>query len=175
MKRFFIPLGIFFVVVIFLGIGLTLKPREVPSPLIGKPAPEFLLPHLQDPKKMFSPKDLIGQVWLLNVWASWCGGCREEHPLLLQLAKNEEIPLYGVDYKDRRDEALGWLKQRGNPYVVTVMDESGRVGSDYGVYGVPETYLVDKGGVIRFKQIGILDHDTWHATLRPLIKELQRQ
>lgn len=175
MKRFLIPLGIFFVVVIFLGIGLTLKPREVPSPLIGKPAPAFSLPHLQNMNKMFSPTDLIGQVWLLNVWASWCGGCRDEHPLLIQLAENGDVPLYGVDYKDRRDEALEWLEKLGNPYAVTVMDVSGRVGIDYGVYGVPETYLIDKEGIIRFKQIGRLDHETWQNTLRPLVKELQRQ
>ena len=174
-KRFLIPLGIFFVVVIFLGVGLTLKPREVPSPLIGKPAPAFSLPHLQDPGKMFSPNDLKGQVWLLNVWASWCGGCRDEHPLLVQLAESGDVPLYGVDYKDRRHEALGWLEQWGNPYLVTVMDVSGRVGIDYGVYGVPETYLIDKDGIIRFKQIGILDHETWQKTLRPLVKELQQQ
>jgi len=175
MKRFLIPFGIFLVVVIFLAVGLTLKPREVPSPLIGKPAPDFLLPQLHDPQKMFTPQDLKGRVWLLNVWASWCGGCREEHPLLVQVAKSGEVPIYGVDYKDGRIEALEWLRNLGNPYVLTVVDESGRVGIDYGVYGVPETYLIDKTGIIRFKQIGILDQETWQRTLLPLIKDLQQQ
>lgn len=175
MKRFLLPLGIFAVVVGFLGIGLTLNPREVPSPLIGKPAPEFSLPQLHEPQQMFSPKDLTGKVWLLNVWASWCGGCKEEHPVLMQLAASGEVPIYGMDYKDRREEALTWLRQWGNPYPVIAVDESGRVGINYGVYGVPETYVIDKSGVIRYKQIGPLDQDTVQRKVLPLVRELQQQ
>ncbi|MBX3236091.1 MAG: DsbE family thiol:disulfide interchange protein [Nitrospiraceae bacterium] len=174
MKRYLLPLAIFGVLVGFLAVGLTLNPREVPSPLIDKPAPAFSLPQLHDTTKALAPRDLAGTVWMLNVWASWCGGCKEEHPLLMQLAEAGDVPIYGMDYKDRRDEALTWLRQRGNPYLVTVTDETGRVGIDYGVYGVPETYVIDKAGVIRFKQIGPLDDETVRAKILPLVKRLQQ-
>lgn len=175
MKRFLLPFVIFAVVVGFLAVGLTLNPREVPSPLVGKSVPDFSLPQLHDPDKVFSPKDMLGQVWLFNVWASWCGGCREEHPVLMKLAKAGEAPIYGMDYKDRRDEALMWLRRHGNPYPLTAVDESGRVGIDYGVYGVPETYVIDKAGIIRYKQIGPLDEDTLRQKIIPLIRDLQKQ
>lgn len=175
MKRFLIPLALFVVVVGFLAIGLTLNPREVPSPLIGKPAPAFTLPQLHDPGKALSPHDLVGKVWLLNFWASWCGGCKDEHPVLMQLAKSGEVPIYGMDYKDQRDEALTWLRRWGNPYPAIAVDQSGRVGIDYGVYGVPETYVIDKAGMIRFKQIGPLDHDALEKKILPLVKALQSQ
>ncbi len=175
MKRFLLPLAVFVVLVGFLGVGLKLDPREVPSPLIGKPAPDFSLPQLHNPEKVFSPKDAVGKVWLLNVWASWCGGCRDEHPVLMRLAQSSQVPLYGMDYKDRRDEALTWLRQWGNPYPVTVMDETGRAGIDYGVYGVPETYVIDKTGVIRYKQIGPLDEETVQGKILPLVQELQQK
>ena len=175
MRRFLLPFGIFVVVVGFLAIGLTLNPREVPSPLVGKAAPGFSLPQLYDRDKVFSPKDLAGKVWLLNFWASWCGGCKDEHPVLMQLAKAGEVPIYGMDYKDQRDEALTWLIRWGNPYPVIAVDESGRVGIDYGVYGVPETYVIDKAGVIRYKQIGPLDQDMLRKKILPLVRELQTQ
>ena len=175
MRRFLLPFGIFVVVVGFLAIGLTLNPREVPSPLVGKAAPGFSLPQLYDRDKVFSPKDLAGKVWLLNFWASWCGGCKDEHPVLMQLAKAGEVPIYGMDYKDQRDEALTWLRRWGNPYPVIAVDESGRVGIDYGVYGVPETYVIDKAGVIRYKQIGPLDQDMLRKKILPLVRELQTQ
>jgi len=175
MKRFLLPLGLFAVVVGFLAVGLTLNPREVPSPFIGKPAPDFVLPQLHDPEKVFSPKDLAGQVWLLNVWASWCSGCKEEHPVLMQLAQSGSVPVYGMDYKDQRAEALIWLKRQGNPYPLSAMDESGRIGIDYGVYGVPETFVIDKKGLIRYKQIGPLDQDSLDRKVLPLVKELQNQ
>ena len=175
MKRFLLPLGLFGVVMGFLAVGLTLNPREVPSPLIGKPAPDFSLPQLHDPEKQFSPNDLAGQVWLLNVWASWCSGCKEEHPVLMQLAQNGSVSVYGMDYKDQRPEALTWLKRQGNPYPLSAMDEAGRVGIDYGVYGVPETFVIDKKGVIRYKQIGPLDQETLDRKVLPLVKELQSQ
>ncbi len=175
MKRFLLPFVIFAIVVGFLAVGLTLNPREVPSPLVGKSVPPFSLPQLHDPEKVFSPKDMLGQVWLFNVWASWCGGCKEEHPVLMKLAKAGEVPIYGMDYKDRRDEALTWLRRHGNPYPLTAVDESGRVGIDYGVYGVPETYVIDKTGVIRYKQIGPLDDDTLRQKILPLVRELQQR
>ncbi|WP_455387627.1 DsbE family thiol:disulfide interchange protein [Petrachloros mirabilis] len=175
MKRFLLPLGLFAVVVGFLAVGLTLNPREVPSPFIGKPAPDFVLPRLDDPEKVFSPKDLAGQVWLLNIWASWCSGCKEEHPALMQLAKDGSVPIYGMDYKDQRAEALTWLKRHGNPYPLSAMDEAGRIGIDYGVYGVPETFVIDKKGIIRYKQIGPLDQESLSRKVLPLVKELQNQ
>lgn len=175
MKRFLLPLAIFAVVVGFLAVGLTLNPREVPSPLVGKSAPDFSLPQLHDQEKVFSPNELTGQVWLLNFWASWCGGCKDEHPVLMQLAQSGEVPIYGMDYKDRREEALTWLRRWGNPYPVVGVDESGRVGINYGVYGVPETYVIDKQGVIRYKQIGPLDDDVVAKKILPLVKELQAQ
>lgn len=175
MKRFLLPFGIFVVVVGFLAVGLTLNPREVPSPLVGKAAPVFSLPHLYDQDRVFSPKDLTGKVWLLNFWASWCGGCKDEHPVLMQLAKAGEVPIYGMDYKDQREEAVIWLRQWGNPYSAIGVDASGRVGIDYGVYGVPETYVIDKAGMIRYKQIGPLDHDTLRKKILPLVRELQTQ
>ena len=173
MKRFLLPLAIFAVLVGFLAVGLTLNPREVPSPLVGKLAPAFRLPQLHDQEKTFSPADMTGQVWLLNVWASWCGGCKEEHPVLMRVAQAGEVPIYGMDYKDRRDEALTWLRRQGNPYPLTAVDEAGRTGIDYGVYGVPETYVIDKQGVIRYKQIGPLDDEVVAKTIMPLVKELQ--
>ena len=176
MNRFLLPLGIFVVVVGFLAVGLTLNPRDFPSPLVGRPAPDFSLPQLYEQEKIFSPKELRGKVWLLNVWASWCEACKEEHPVLLRMAKAGEVPIYGIDYKDKREEALRWLKEQGgNPYVVIAVDESGRVGIDYGVYGVPETYVIDKAGVIRYKQIGPLREDILQGKIMPLVRELQKQ
>ena len=175
MNRYLLPLVIFAVVVGFLAVGLTLNPREIPSPLVGKPAPDFSLPQLYDQEKIFSSKELAGKVWLLNFWASWCGGCKTEHPVLMQLAQSGAVPIYGMDYKDQREEALTWLKQWGNPYPVIAMDQSGRVGIDYGVYGVPETYVIDKQGMIRYKQIGPLDDETVAKKILPLVKELQAQ
>lgn len=175
MKRFLLPLAIFVVMVGFLAVGLTLNPREVPSPLVGKAAPDFSLPQLHEPDKVFSPKDLAGKVWLLNFWASWCSGCKDEHPVLMQLAKSGEVPIYGADYKDRREEALTWLQRWGNPYQLIGVDEAGRVGINYGVYGVPETYVIDKAGKIRYKQIGPVDQDILDKKILPLVRELQNQ
>jgi cytochrome c biogenesis protein CcmG/thiol:disulfide interchange protein DsbE len=164
---------IFAVVVGFLAVGLTLNPREIPSPLVGKPAPDFSLPQLYDQEKVFSSKELAGNVWLLNFWASWCSGCKTEHPVLMRIAESGEVPIYGMDYKDQREEAITWLRQWGNPYPVIAMDQSGRVGIDYGVYGVPETYVIDKQGMIRYKHIGPLDDETVAKKILPLVKELQ--
>jgi cytochrome c biogenesis protein CcmG/thiol:disulfide interchange protein DsbE len=172
--RWTIPLAIFVVLMAFLWVGLGRDPREVPSPLIGKPAPAFRLAQLHAPGQMLSTDDLKGKVWLLNVWASWCVSCRVEHPLLLGLAKANLVPVYGLDYKDKPDDGRAWLAQNGNPYAASIVDQDGRVGIDYGVYGVPETFLIDKGGVIRYKQIGPLSMDTLQQKILPLVRELQR-
>lgn len=173
MKRFLIPLGIFIVLVGFLAVGLRLNPREVPSPLINKPAPPFTLPELMDPQRTFSQKDMLGKVWLLNVWASWCVSCREEHPVLVEFSKRNIVPVYGLNYKDERKDALAWLARLGNPYTLSIMDRDGRIGIDYGVYGVPETYVIDKQGMIRYKQIGPVTPEILDAKIVPLVKKLQ--
>jgi cytochrome c biogenesis protein CcmG, thiol:disulfide interchange protein DsbE len=171
-KRFLLPLLIFAVLVGFLAVGLTLKPREVPSPLVGKPAPAFSLPLLHEPAKSLSLADLRGKVWLLNVWASWCVACRHEHPLLVDLARSGAVPLYGLNYKDPRADALQWLQRFGNPYRQSMSDTAGLVGIDFGVYGVPETFVIDKGGVIRFKHIGPVTPEVLRDKILPLVKQL---
>jgi cytochrome c biogenesis protein CcmG/thiol:disulfide interchange protein DsbE len=163
---------VFLALVMLLAIGLTLNPREVPSPLIDRPAPAFELPQLHAPERMFSPLSMKGQVWILNVWASWCVACREEHPVLVDLAKSGVVPILGLNYKDRRDDALGWLKRFGDPYRISLVDLDGKVGIDYGVYGVPETYVIDKQGVIRYKRIGPVTPEILQMKILPLIKSL---
>jgi cytochrome c biogenesis protein CcmG/thiol:disulfide interchange protein DsbE len=175
MTRFLLPLGIFVVLVGFLLVGLNLNPRQVPSPLIGKPAPEFQLQQLHQAEQTLTSKDNLGKVWLLNVWASWCVSCREEHPLLVELAKSGIVPVYGLNYKDQRDDALRWLRQFGDPYTVSIVDPEGRTGIDYGVYGVPETYVIDKNGIIRYKQIGPVTVEALQTKILPLVKELELQ
>jgi cytochrome c biogenesis protein CcmG, thiol:disulfide interchange protein DsbE len=173
-KRYvLIPLVLFLVLAVFLAIGLNRDPHEVPSPLVGKPAPMFELRQLDQPAT-FGPKDMAGKVWLLNVWASWCVSCRVEHPVLVDFAKKKIAPLVGLDYKDKDPEAKAWLAQHGNPYDLSVVDADGRVGIDYGVYGVPETYVIDKAGVIRFKQIGPVSPEVLQTKILPLIQELQK-
>ena len=175
MKRALIPFALFLIMAGFLFKGLFLNPREVPSPLVGKPAPAFSLPRLDQPAKQFSPKDMLGQVWLFNVWASWCGACRDEHPLLVALAKTGLVQVVGMDYKDTATEAEQWLTERGNPYLLSAVDTDGRVGIDYGVYGVPETYVIDKAGVIAYKQIGPVTLESLRDDILPLVKRLQAQ
>jgi cytochrome c biogenesis protein CcmG/thiol:disulfide interchange protein DsbE len=170
--RFLIPLAVFAVLVVFLGVGLTLNPREVPSPLIDKPAPAFQLPQLHAPDKTFAQKDMLGKVWMLNVWASWCVACREEHPNLVELARSGVVPIYGLNYKDERADGIAWLARFGNPYQVSAYDRDGRIGIDYGVYGVPETYVIDKAGVIRYKRIGAVTPEILRDKILPLVKEL---
>lgn len=174
MTRFVIPLALFAVLVIFLAIGLRRDPHEIPSPLINKPAPSFQLAQLKDPAKTFSAEEMKGKVWLLNVWASWCFSCRDEHPFLLEYARSGAIPIYGLNSKDKREDALAWLSELGDPYVLSVSDLDGRVGIDYGVYGAPETYLIDRNGVIRFKQVGPVSPDIWEQKILPLAKELSK-
>lgn len=172
MRRGLVPLVAFIVLIGFLGIGLKLDPRNVPSPLIDKPAPAFSLPRLEQPQSSFSPQEMHGKVWLLNVWASWCVACRQEHPVLIDFAKKNALPLYGLNYKDNRDDAMGWLNRLGNPYVESFSDQHGLVGIDYGVYGVPETFLIDKAGVIRYKHIGPVTAETLNETILPLMRKL---
>jgi cytochrome c biogenesis protein CcmG/thiol:disulfide interchange protein DsbE len=169
-----LPLIVFVVMAGFLAIGLKLDPHEVPSPLIGKPAPAFDLPQLAAPDQRLAAKDLRGQVWLLNVWASWCVACRQEHPLLVELSKTGQVKLYGLNYKDKREDALGWLNNFGNPYLKSMSDADGLVGIDYGVYGVPETFVIDKQGVIRYKQIGPVTPESLRDKLLPLVAQLEQ-
>lgn len=172
--KFLIPLVLFMGLVVFLAIGLNRDPHEVPSPLINKVAPAFEVPQLADPNKTFSPASMKGQLWILNVWASWCVACREEHPVLVELAKSQAAPVIGLDYKDKREDALAMLEKQGNPYVLSAFDGNGRVGIDYGVYGVPETYIIDKAGVIRFKHIGPLTMKLLNEKIYLKLSELQK-
>ena len=174
MKRFLWPLAIFLLLVGFLAAGLSLNPREVPSPLVGRPAPAFELPVLHQPDKRFVPGEMRGKVWLLNVWASWCVSCREEHPLLMALSKRGLMPILGLNYKDKGEDAQRWLKQYGDPYQLSVVDAEGRIGIDYGVYGVPETYLIDAEGVIRYKQIGPVTAAILEQKILPLAMALKK-
>jgi cytochrome c biogenesis protein CcmG/thiol:disulfide interchange protein DsbE len=172
MRRFLLPLALFVVLVGFLAVGLRLNPREVPSPFIGKPAPQFRLSQLHAEGESFAPEDMRGRVWLLNVWASWCVSCRQEHPVLMDLARHDVVPIVGLDYKDDRAPAEGWLAEHGNPYRLSVWDRDGKVGIDYGVYGVPETFVIDKAGVVRMKHIGPVTPAVLSEKIIPLVKEL---
>ena len=192
--KFLVPLLLFFGLAGFLAFGLTLNPREVPSPLIDKPAPNFRLARLDQPEQTFALEEMRGQVWLLNVWASWCVACRQEHPLLVRMAQDKVVPVVGLNYKEVRgdgainarglsleaetsmavERAQRWLGDHGNPYMVSVMDIDGRVGIDFGVYGVPETFLIDREGRIRYKHIGPITPDSLQNVLMPKIEELRR-
>jgi cytochrome c biogenesis protein CcmG/thiol:disulfide interchange protein DsbE len=172
--RWSLPLAIFVVVLAFLFVGLFRDPREVPSPLIGKPAPAFSLAQLHRPEQRLATADMRGKVWMLNVWASWCVSCRVEHPLLVELAKQNLVPVIGLAYKDKPEDGLAWLASNGDPYTLSIVDRDGRVGIDFGVYGVPETFVIDKAGIIRYKQIGPLTADALAQRILPLVRELQR-
>jgi cytochrome c biogenesis protein CcmG/thiol:disulfide interchange protein DsbE len=178
MKRFLIPLALFLALATFLAVGLNRDPHVVPSPLVGRPAPSFTLPRLASDASAdaggFSPAAMKGKVWMLNVWASWCVSCRQEHPLLMDLAKTAIVPLVGLDYKDTPADARRWLVQHGDPYLLSAVDLDGRVGIDYGVYGVPETYVIDKAGTIRHKQIGPISAEVLRSKIMPLVRELQK-
>lgn len=193
--KFLVPLFLFLLLVGFLGFGLSLNPREVPSPLIDKPAPDFSLARLDNPEQTLGLADMKGQVWLLNVWASWCVACRQEHPVLVALSKRKEVPIVGLNYKEVRgdgtidmrkvpeqnelpmaiERARDWLQNHGDPYDVSILDINGRVGIDFGVYGVPETFLIDKKGVIRYKQIGPITPDALRDTILPKVAALKAE
>ena len=172
--RYLLPLAIFLVIAFFLWRGLALNPREVPSPLIGKPVPTFALPVLTDPSRTLASTELRGQVYLLNVWGSWCVSCRDEHPVLVEFAKRGKIPLYGLNWRDKREDALAWLDRFGDPYVASGVDRDGKVAIDFGVYGAPETYLVDREGIIRFKQTGPLTRQVIEERIIPLAAQLSQ-
>jgi cytochrome c biogenesis protein CcmG, thiol:disulfide interchange protein DsbE len=172
MKKYLIPLAVFALMAGFLAVGLRLNPREVPSPLIDKPAPAFNLPLLNDPALKATAEQMKGQVWVLNVFASWCTPCLAEHPYVTQLSKQPGIKLIGLNYKDRAEDAKGWLRRHGDPYSTIVVDADGRVGIDYGVYGVPETFVIDKQGVIRHKQIGPITPEALKDDILPLLAKL---
>ncbi|MFM2446614.1 MAG: hypothetical protein RI936_1061 [Pseudomonadota bacterium] len=174
MWRYLAPLAVFLVLAGFLYVGLGLNPREVPSPLVDKPAPAFELAKLAQPDQTFSRDDMKGKVWMLNVWASWCTACREEHPLLVDIARQGTVPIVGLNYKDKPEAAKQWLAQWGDPYKLSVQDPVGRTGIEYGVYGVPETFVIDKNGVIRFKQIGPITPKVWQEKMLPLIRQLEQ-
>ena len=170
--RFLAPLLIFVVVAVFLALGLKLDPREVPSPLIDKPAPEFELPRLLQMEGAVGTAEMRGEVWLLNVWASWCSACRVEHPLLNDLAGRQIVWIVGLNYKDAPADARRWLREFGNPYDIIAVDREGEAGIDWGVYGVPETFVIDREGVIRYKHIGPVDAKVLSEIILPLISQL---
>jgi len=170
----YLPLFVFLVIAVFLGIGLTMNPRDVPSPLIGKPVPKFNLPPVKGRSLGLASADLRGEVSLVNVFASWCVACREEHPVLLDLAKRGVVPIHGLNYKDKPDDAKAWLDQLGDPYTRTGADIAGLVGIDWGVYGVPETFVVDREGVIVHKHIGPVTPEALSKTIMPIVDKLRK-
>jgi cytochrome c biogenesis protein CcmG/thiol:disulfide interchange protein DsbE len=172
MKRYLIPLAVFVLMAGFLAIGLRLNPREVPSPLVGKPAPAFELPQLREPSVKLAVAQMKGQVWVLNVFASWCTPCLAEHPYVTQLARQPNVKVIGLNYKDRTEDATNWLRKHGDPYAAIVVDADGRAAIDWGVYGVPETFVIDKQGVIRHKQIGPITPQALREDILPLVAKL---
>ena len=173
--RYLVPMILFGGIAVFLFKGLHINPRVVPSPLIGKPAPEFTLPRLKAAQETISSQELLGKVYLFNVWATWCVSCRAEHALLVQLARSGTVDIYGLNWKDNRDDALVWLQQLGDPFVANAFDETGRVAIDWGVYGAPETFVVDAKGVIRFKYAGPLSAELVNDTILPLVRKLEAE
>jgi cytochrome c biogenesis protein CcmG/thiol:disulfide interchange protein DsbE len=168
--KFIIPLALFALLGMALLKGLSLNPREVPSPLIGKPAPEFVLPSLQDASYPVSSSELRGQPWVLNVWGTWCGGCRQEHDTLLAIARQKAVPIVGLNWKDDNAMAQDWLRQLGNPYAVVAEDREGRTAIDWGVYGAPETFLIGPDGVVLYKHIAPMTMEVWTQEFLPRIE-----
>ncbi|MFH0344086.1 MAG: DsbE family thiol:disulfide interchange protein [Chromatiales bacterium] len=171
MLRYALPLTAFVLLIALLVVGLRRDPRLVPSPFIDNPAPGFDLPQLRDPAKRITTDDLKGTATLVNVWASWCVACRDEHPLLLDLARTSELRIIGLNYKDERKQALAWLRRLGDPYEKIAYDGDGRAAIEWGVYGVPESFLVDAGGVIRLKHVGPLTPEVVASELLPRLRE----
>ena len=170
--RFLAPLVIFIGLALLLIWGLGSDPRKVPSPLVGKPVPKYELPTLKDPSRIVTDQDLLGKVTLVNVWGSWCYSCRAEHGELMRIAREEGFQIVGLNWKDETADAIGMLRRYGDPYTYSAYDFSGRAGIDWGVYGAPETFVVDREGMIRYKQIGPITQQVWQETLRPLVDEL---
>jgi len=170
MARYLLPVIVFLLLVPIFVVGLNRDPSELPSPFLGKPAPEFSLPTLGDPQRSVGSADYSGELALVNVWATWCVGCRQEHGYLMELAESGEIPIYGINWRDDRENALSWLGQLGDPYVASGYDGDGRVGIDWGVYGAPETFLIGPDGTVLHKHLGPLDAETWQRDFRPRIE-----
>lgn len=171
MSRFLVPLVVFLILIPIFMIGLTRDPSEVPSPFIDEQAPTFELPSLKDPNRRVGSADYQGQVALVNVWATWCVGCRQEHAFLLELAESQDIPIYGLNWRDNRADALRWLDALGDPYEFSAYDADGRVGIDWGVYGAPETFLISADGIVLYKHLGPLDEQIWQKEFLPRIGE----
>jgi cytochrome c biogenesis protein CcmG/thiol:disulfide interchange protein DsbE len=172
LNRYLWPLLLFLVLAGFLAFGLKLDPREVPSPLIDKPAPGFRATLLADPAQTLTRESLAGKPWVLNVWASWCTPCREEHPLWVEFARRSPVAIYGLNYKDERKAGLAWLERLGNPYAQSLADPDGRIGIDYGVYGVPETFVIDRDGIVRMKHVGPVTAEVLRDKIEPLLRRL---
>jgi len=171
--RYALPLLLFVSLIVLFLFGMQIDPRKVPSPLIDKPLPAFELSQLHDPELTLSNQSLAGDVALVNVWASWCVSCRYEHPLLVAFSRTGQVDIYGLNYKDTRENARQWLEQYGNPYRASAFDPLGRTGIDFGVYGVPETYVLDKNGIVRYKHIGPINQQDLDDTILPLIRKLR--
>ena len=171
--KYLLPGLVFAVLLVVFYRGLFLNPREVPSPLIGKPAPAFELESLADPTNSFTTSDMFGKPAVLNVWATWCAGCRQEHGFLMQLARSGEVPIYGLNYRDERGPALQWLERLGDPYVRTAYDPDGMGSLDWGVYGAPETFLLSPDGTVVHKHLGPLTARIWAEDFRPRIQGMQ--
>ena len=171
----YLPIAAFVILLALLAFGLTNDPRDIPSPLVGKPVPEFTLPKLYDSEKTTSPAEMKGEVWMLNVFASWCVSCKAEHAVVSQFVKDSGLKVMGLNYKDESPDAKAWLAEHGNPYAMIAVDLDGRVGIDWGVYGVPESYLIDKKGVIRHKFTGPITPQIVEETLKPMLKQLRAE
>ena len=173
MSKFALPLVAFALLVGMFVVGLNLDPSRIPSPLLEHTAPEFAIPSLQDPNVLVGSADYANRVALVNIWATWCPGCRQEHGFLLELAQQGTIPIFGLNWRDNRTEALGWLRSLGNPYIATGFDADGRVGIDWGAYGAPETFLIDANGIVIHKHIAPLTREIWERDFVPLIDAIE--
>ena len=169
MKRFLLPIGFFVILIPLFVVGLGKDPRALPSTFLGKPAPTFSLPQLRDMSKIISNDSFAGEMVLVNFWATWCVGCRQEHDFLLQLQANNVIPIYGINWRDDRNKALDWLEELGDPYAVSGFDGGNHTGIDWGVYAAPETFLVDESGTVIYKLLGPLSPYTWQKEFVPRI------
>lgn len=170
-----LPFAVLVVIAMILSQGLKQHPAEIPSPLVGQPAPSFSLPVIGHPGTQVTQSIFQNHITLLNIWASWCEACHAEHPLLMQIAGDKRFMLVGLNYRDNPDTASAWLRENGNPYILTLSDETGRTGIDWGVYGTPETFVIDKKGMIRHRQIGVISPQIWRDVFEPLLTALEKE
>lgn len=171
--RFVIPLAVFLGLAIMFGLGLQRDPRALESALLEQPVPVFDLPVLNSADARFNPQTLQGKVWLLNVWASWCAPCRQELPILVEMSRKDQIEIYGLNYKDQPGKAQALLKVAGNPYVASAVDADGRVGMDFGIHAVPETFVIDAQGRVRYRHLGPVSQQVWDEKLMPVVRAVQ--